>query len=153
VFFFFLGRRGKRFRRRRDDLRSRREKSEPLKTRTRTSADRVFSPFRLFFRRHLSTRLATLRSLSTRNAKKKKKQMVEESELKWDCGDAYPEPALDEVPAKIVGRNEAGLMLGGALVVMAGVYNFAKWVDKPATQPFADKTFPFDGLKAELGRE
>ena len=79
--------------------------------------------------------------------------MVEESELKWDCCDAYPEPALDEVPAKIVGRNEAGLMLGGALVVMAGVYNFAKWVDKPATQPFADKTFPFDGLKAELGRE
>ena len=46
---FFLGRRGKRFRRRRDDLRVRREKSEPLKTRTRTSADRVFSPFRLFF--------------------------------------------------------------------------------------------------------
>ena len=46
-----------------------------------------------------------------------------------------------------------GAMLGGALVVMAGVYNFAKWVDKPATQPFADKTFPFDGLKAELGRE
>ena len=63
---FFFSRRGKRFRRRRDDLRSRREKSEPLKTRTRTSADRVFSPFRLFFRRHLSTRLATLRSLSTR---------------------------------------------------------------------------------------
>jgi hypothetical protein len=68
--------------------------------------------------------------------------MVEESELKWDCGDAYPEPALDEVSAKIVGRNEAGLMLGGALAFMAGVYNFAKWVDKPATQPFTDKTFP-----------
>ena len=82
-----------------------------------------------------------------------KNKLVEESELKWDCGDAYPEPALDEVPAKIVGRNEAGLMLGGALVVMAGVYNFAKWVDTPATQPFADKTFPFDGLKAELGGE
>jgi hypothetical protein len=100
-------------------------------------------------------RLASRRFVPFRREtrKKKKKQMVEESELKWDCGDAYPEPALDEVPAKIVGRNEAGLMLGGALVVMAGVYNFAKWVDKPATQPFADKTFPFDGLKAELGRE
>jgi len=61
--FFFFGRRGKRFRRRRDDLRSRREKSEPLKTRTRTSADRVFSPFRLFFGRPLSTCLASLHSL------------------------------------------------------------------------------------------
>ena len=79
-------------------------------------------------------------------------QLAEESELKWDCGDAYPEPALDEVPARIVGRNEAGLMLGGALGIMAGVYEFAKWVDKPATQPFADKTFPFEGLKAELGK-
>ena len=77
--------------------------------------------------------------------------MVEESELKWDCGDAYPEPALDQVSAKIVGRDEAA-MLGGALAFMVGVYNFAKWVDKPATQPFADKTFPFDGLKTELGK-
>jgi len=78
--------------------------------------------------------------------------MVEESELKWDCGDAYPEPALDEVSAKIVGRNEAAMTLGGALLFVSGVYAFAEWVDKPSKQPFADKTFPFDGLRIELGK-
>ena len=72
--------------------------------------------------------------------------------MKWDCGDAFPEPALDEVPAKIVTQYEAAMMLGGALVFMSGVYNFAKWVDKPATQPYSDKVFPFDGLKVELGK-
>ena len=69
---FFLGARSQTFstrlrRRRRlrptnasDDLRrSTRKERSLIKTRTRTSADRVSSPFRLFFRRHLSTRLAT----------------------------------------------------------------------------------------------
>jgi|TARA_B110000977_G_scaffold199307_1_gene286295 hypothetical protein len=73
--------------------------------------------------------------------------------LRWDCGDAYPEPALDQVPAVIVGKNEAALMLGGALAFMAGVYNVAVWIDKPSVQPYADKVFPFDGLKVELGKD
>lgn len=79
-------------------------------------------------------------------------QLPEEAELHWDCGDAYPEPALDQVPARIVGVNEAAMLLGGALAGLYGLYNFAKWVDKPSKQPFADKTFPFDGLKTELGK-
>ena len=33
-----------------------------------------------------------------------------------------------------------------------GIFNLAKVMDKPSTQPFADKTFPFDGLKTELGK-
>ena len=56
------------------------------------------------------------------------------------------------MPARIVGVNEAAMLLGGALAGLYGLYNFAKWVDKPSKQPFADKTFPFDGLKTELGK-
>ena len=81
-----------------------------------------------------------------------KYKLVEESELKWDCGDAYPEPALDQVPKSIVGVREAAAMLLAGLGVYVAVYQTALAVDKPSTQPFADKTFPFDGLKKELGR-
>ena len=101
-------------------------------------------PFRLASRRFIPFRRELL--------EKKKKQMVEESELKWDCGDAYPEPALDQVPKSIVGVREAAAMLLAGLGVYVAVYQTALAVDKPSTQPFADKTFPFDGLKKELGR-
>ena len=79
-------------------------------------------------------------------------QLPEEAELHWDCGDAYPEPALDQVPKSIVGVREAAAMLLAGLGVYVAVYQTALAVDKPSTQPFADKTFPFDGLKKELGR-
>ena len=78
-------------------------------------------------------------------------QLPEEAELHWDCGDACPEPALDQVPKSIVGVREAAAMLLAGLGVYVAVYQTALAVDKPSTQPFADKTFPFDGLKKELG--
>jgi hypothetical protein len=40
----------------------------------------------------------------------------------------------------------------GGLGLFFGIFNLAKVMDKPSTQPFADKTFPFDGLKTELGK-
>lgn len=43
------------------------------------------------------------------------------------------------------------MMLAGSLGLYYALYNFAKYVDKPSKQPFADKVFPFDNLKAELG--
>ena len=79
-------------------------------------------------------------------------QLVEEAELTWDCGDAHPEPALDQVPPNIVKPAEAAAYLFGGLGLFFGIYNLAKVMDKPSTQPFADKTFPFDGLKTELGK-
>jgi hypothetical protein len=56
------------------------------------------------------------------------------------------------VPESIVGVREAAAMLLAGLGVYVAVYQTALAVDKPSTQPFADKTFPFDGLKKELGR-
>ncbi len=79
-------------------------------------------------------------------------QLPEESELTWDCGDAYPEPALDVVPPHIVKPAEAAAYLFGGLGVFYSIYSLAKVVDKPSTQPFADKQFPFDNLKTELGK-
>lgn len=79
-------------------------------------------------------------------------QLVEEAELTWDCGDAHPEPALDQVPPNIVKPAEAAAYLFGGLGLFFGIFNLAKVMDKPSTQPFADKTFPFDGLKTELGK-
>ena len=55
-------------------------------------------------------------------------------------------------PKSIVGVREAAAMLLAGLGVYVAVYQTALAVDKPSTQPFADKTFPFDGLKKELGR-
>ena len=79
-------------------------------------------------------------------------QLPEESELTWDGGDANPESCLDNIPPRVVGMQEAAAYLAGGLGFFYGLYNFAKYVDKPATQPFADKTFPFDNLKTELGK-
>ena len=47
-------------------------------------------------------------------------QLPEESELTWDCGDAYPEPALDVVPPHIVKPAEAAAYLFGGLGVFYG---------------------------------
>ena len=45
------------------------------------------------------------------------------------------------------------MLLGGALAGLYGLYNFAKWVDKPSKQPFADKTFPSTGSRLSSGSE
>ena len=56
--------------------------------------------------------------------------LEEEHELIWDAGDKHPEPALDNLPAKIVGKYEALGMLVGAMCFMGGVYTFAGYYDK-----------------------
>lgn len=50
-------------------------------------------------------------------------------------------------------NNGALALLGTGLGFFYGLYNFSKYYDKAATQPFAEKVFPFDNLKVELGRE
>ena len=52
------------------------------------------------------------------------------------CGRQHPEPALDNLPAKIVGKYEALGMLVGAMCFMGGVYTFAGYYDKAASRPF-----------------
>tara|TARA_B100001758_G_scaffold243132_1_gene252446 strand:+ start:746 stop:925 length:180 start_codon:yes stop_codon:yes gene_type:complete len=59
---------------------------------------------------------------------------------------------LDVVPPHIVKPAEAAAYLFGGLGVFYSIYSLAKVVDKPSTQPFADKQFPFDNLKTELGK-
>jgi hypothetical protein len=71
----------------------------------------------------------------------------------WDAGDAHPEPALDNVPAHIVTKNRAAAYLVGAFAFLGGVYTMATIVDKPSTQPFVEKTFPYNGLEVELGKK
>ncbi len=77
--------------------------------------------------------------------------LEEEHELIWDAGDKHPEPALDNLPAKIVGKYEALGMLVGAMCFMGGVYTFAGYYDKAASRPFVERDIE-KGLQKELGR-
>ena len=77
--------------------------------------------------------------------------LEEEHELIWDAGDKHPEPALDNLPAKIVGKYEALGMLVGAMCFMGGVYTFAGYYDKASRRPFVDRDLE-KGLQKELGR-
>jgi len=77
--------------------------------------------------------------------------LEEEHELIWDAGDKHPEPALDNLPAKIVGKYEALGMLVGAMCLMGGVYTFAGYYDKASRRPFVDRDLE-KGLQKELGR-
>ena len=76
--------------------------------------------------------------------------LEEEHELIWDAGDKHPETALDNLPAKIVGKYEALGMLVGALCFMGGVYTFAGYYDKAASRPFVERDME-KSLKKELG--
>ena len=80
-------------------------------------------------------------------------QLPDEAELTWDAGDAHPEPALDNLPPHIVTKNTAAMYLMGGFAVLGGVYATAVAVDKPSKVPFAPKTFPYNGLEAELGKK
>jgi len=73
--------------------------------------------------------------------------------LTWDAGDAHPEPALDDVPARIVTKARAATYLASAFAFLGGVYGLATMVDTPSTTPFAPKTFPYNGLEVELGKK
>ena len=77
--------------------------------------------------------------------------LEEENELIWDAGDKHPEPALDYVPPKIVGKYEALGMLAGALCVMGGVYMYAEKYDKASRVPFVPREIE-KNLKVELGK-
>ena len=76
--------------------------------------------------------------------------LEEEHELIWDAGDKHPETALDNLPAKIVGKYEALGMLVGALCFMGGVYTFAGYYNKAASRPFVERDME-KRLKKELG--
>ena len=73
--------------------------------------------------------------------------------MTWDAGDAHPEPVLDNLPPHIVTKNTATMYLMGGFAVLGGVYATAVAVDKPSKVPFAPKTFPYNGLEAELGKK
>lgn len=78
-------------------------------------------------------------------------ELEEEHELIWDAGDKHPETALDNLPAKIVGKYEALGMIVGALCLMGGVYTFAGYYDKASSQPFASRDLE-KHLQSELGQ-
>jgi len=43
------------------------------------------------------------------------------------------------------------MFLGGCSFFY-GVWKYVEWADKPSHQPYANREFPFDNLKIELGR-
>mmetsp|Transcript_36118 Transcript_36118/g.58045 ORF Transcript_36118/g.58045 Transcript_36118/m.58045 type:complete len:131 (-) Transcript_36118:46-438(-) len=76
----------------------------------------------------------------------------EENELVWNAGDGHPEPCTDKLAHNIVTPRAAVATLAGAMGFLAAVWGAAEYVDKPSTQPFADRVYPFDNLKLELGK-
>ena len=78
-------------------------------------------------------------------------QLEENHELTWDAGDKFPEPCLDNLPPKIVGMNEAAMLLAGGFGFFYSLISFAKYCDKASTVPFAPSQYPYDNLKTELG--
>eukprot|EP00208_Stichococcus_sp_RCC1054_P002715 CAMPEP_0206135302 /NCGR_PEP_ID=MMETSP1473-20131121/621_1 /ASSEMBLY_ACC=CAM_ASM_001109 /TAXON_ID=1461547 /ORGANISM="Stichococcus sp, Strain RCC1054" /LENGTH=137 /DNA_ID=CAMNT_0053527115 /DNA_START=273 /DNA_END=686 /DNA_ORIENTATION=+ len=67
--------------------------------------------------------------------------LPEEDELLWDDGSATPEPCMDEF--NLYSKWQALGALAGGMGFFVGVYQVAKWVDKPSKVPYAPREYPF----------
>ena len=78
-------------------------------------------------------------------------EVAEQAELTWDDGTLHPEPCLDDPAPQLTAAQGAGY-LGAGLSVFGLFYLAARVNNKAARVPYAPRVYPYDGLKAELGK-
>ena len=78
-------------------------------------------------------------------------EVAEQAELTWDDGTQHPEQCLDDPAPQLTAGQGAGYLAAG-LSVYGFFYLAARVNDKASRVPYAPRVYPYDNLKAELGK-